>query len=359
MLSPANLSIIQFIVFPVLLALLAVVSVRSLRVPRSFLAFALAGAACACCFAYIFPANPARAVVVAALEGDDFQSNSRVFREKVNSYLHDRGAVRAVGFHRALENYSEAKNVLVRDKLGMVVWGNSRWLNLSFPYTPALSIAEFGDGLAFTRLSKFQIVTSVPNVGLSFEPRNETADFIAGMAAALIPAVSATTPLDPSDSGARELTLMDAGNIFGRWTAGAHRALPWWVLGNLYTYRILRSEHLELGELRCAIAAYYRARSFLHPNDKINADLWSAVHNNLAVLLALQSEAENQPKLRKRARLFFRAASKIRHMPNLFDLEVRPGKVAKRNLHLLKGYVHKKAHAKKGKKSGKKHSNGT
>lgn len=353
MLSPLYVSIIQFAVFPVLLAIVATVSLRSYRVPRLFLAFALIGAVGAGVLTYSFPADPAQSVMVSALDGDAYQSQSRIFREKINSYLHRRADARAVSFHRVLRSYSEAEQVMHGNGLMMVVWGNGHWVNISFPYTKPVVVSDFGTELDFSHLSKLQLVTSIPNVGLSFEPRNETSDYIAGLAAALVPNHEPTAAMALEDLGRRELVLMDTGSISGKWTAGAHRALPWWELGNLYSFRILRSQKIELGELRCAINAYYRARSFLQPHDKVNADLWSAVHNNLAVMTALQTLVDSQPKLLKRARQFLVAASKIRHLPNIFELDERPGVVAKQNLHILKGYVHKKPHAKRVKKSRK------
>ncbi|MBN8548601.1 MAG: hypothetical protein J0M12_04725 [Deltaproteobacteria bacterium] len=355
MLAPENLSTIQFAVFPVLLLAAAAASLQGRKIPRSFLAFALCGTVLSFAFSYCFTAHASQSVVVSALQGDTLQSQGRIFRQKINSYLVHRGPARAAAYYHVLPNYSSAAAFLREKGLQLLVWGNSHWLNISFPITSAHSVEEFGQSYDFSPLSKLRMITSVPNVGLSYEPRNETSDYVAGLTASLLPGHDPLAPMAPEDLGRRELLLMDTGNIAGKWTAGAHRALPWWILGNLYSYQVLRSKQIEPGEIHCAIDAYYRARSFLRANDKGNADLWSAIHNNLAVMTALQGLVLSKPKELRRARRLAMEAARIKHLPNVYHLDPRPGVVARENVHILKGYIQKKPHGKKKAKSAKKH----
>jgi hypothetical protein len=345
---PESLPTIQLIVFPLLLIAAAAMSFRGLRVPRSLLLIALSGATLSAFSTYYFLADSSRSIMVTTLDGDLHSAETRIFRERINHYSKGRGGVHAVGFRATPRNYSQAHDLLVKDNLRALVWGNSYWMNLSFPEEMSRIAAEFGGAEHLGPLGKLRIVTSVPSVGMSYEPKNETADFISGISAALLPPVDPLQKVALEDFGRRELALLDTANIAGTWTTPAHRALPWWMLGNLYLFDILRSSTMEPGELRCAQAAYDRARSYLKIKDNYNLELTAAVLNNLAIVTVLEGIRDGEPKLLKRARSFLHPVSKtVKKTPNVFGVKERANVVARKNLRLLKDYIHKQGHDKK------------
>jgi hypothetical protein len=230
--------------------------------------------------------------------------------------------------------------------LDMVVWGNAHWLHVALRETPPVAVSGFNLSRSYGGLEKLQLVTSAPEVGLSYQPRNETADYIAGLAAGVLPRLSGGEQEPAQVTAERELALIDAGRLVAFWTAHGHRAYPWWELGNLYARAVLSRDRVDLGEVRCAIAAYGRALTFLHATDLANAELRAGVLNNLGVLTAVRALEERKPKLLRRARTMFRATGKLRKARDIYGLEVRPSAIARENLELLKGFIPKKEHAK-------------
>lgn len=341
-----NLSLIQYACFPAFLLLALLLKRRGWPLPTLVIVAAAVGALVAFSLSRSVLVGGPNEVALAPLSGDTFESATRILREKVQSRLHRLGAARAVHYHREIASQGEARELMRSKNLDMVVWGNAHWLHVALRETPPVALSDFSLSRSYGGLEKLKLVTSAPEVGLSYQPRNETADYIAGIAAGVLPRLNGAEQESAQVTAERELALIDAGRLVAFWTAHGHRAYPWWELGNLYARTILSRDRVDLGEVHCALAAYGRALKFLHATDLANAELRAAVLNNLGVLTAVRALEERKPKLLRRSRTMFRATGKLRKARDIYGLEVRPSAVARENLQLLKGYIPKKGHAK-------------
>lgn len=331
----SSLSIIQFALFPLFLVAAGVLRFRGLRLPRALVFLAFLGASVAFASTYTFVGKGHTNVIATALSEDPYLAESRIFRDKINSYLRFRSPERVGEYYGTPGSHAESVELMRKSHASAVVWGNAYWIHVSFQETSPVAVREFGAASSVGGLSELRMATSVPSIGLSYQPRNEAANFIAGIIAGMADRKSPILPVSVTELGEKELALIDAGNLVAFWTTPAHRALPWWFLGNLYTFEVLRRGEFDAGEISCAIRAYDQARSFLRTGDTFNAELHAAVFNNLGVLTAIQARRTEDPELMKRASAYLGLAAKGLKVPDIFALDTRAAGLARKNLRIL------------------------
>ncbi|MBX7145368.1 MAG: hypothetical protein K1X79_13030 [Oligoflexia bacterium] len=341
-----TLGTLQYSLFPALALLVMCMPLAGERVPRSVLMFALGGVLASATVAFLWRPTGSWAVAAAVLQNDEYEVETFKLRERVNYFLRHQGATRAVRYHREISSAKQATEFLRRSPDQMaLVWGNRGWVNVSLPENRPLDIGSTKLGAHYELLRQVKLVTSVPGVGLSVTPRNETAQFIAGILRAVTEVAQNGAALKEQPTS--ETILRDSGNLFAPWSGSAHRALPWWLLGNRLLLGMLESGAYQRAELKCAREAYQRALSFVKPKDAVSADMFAASMNNLGVLTLVESVLEGSTSPVKDARPLFREALAVRSSPNVFGLEVRAVEVAIANLSHFKKILHKSHHSKK------------
>lgn len=343
--SSLTLGTLQYALFPALLLLILCVRIAKARVPRAVFMFALGGCLMSAAAAFAWWPSSNWAVAAAVLQNDEFEVETFKLRERINSFLRHQGGARAVRFHREFSNAKEASDYLAENTTQRaLLWGNRGWINISLPETEPLLLGGTRLGAQYEMLKSVKLVSSVPGVGLSIAPRNESAQFVAAIVLALS---EGGASLGMPSERSPETVLRDAGNLFAPWSASAHRALPWWLLGNRLTLDFLNQSHYERATLLCAREAFLRALSFVRAKDAVSADLYAAAKNNLAVLALVESVVEGSTHPIHDARPLFREALVVRSSPNVYGLELRPVKVALDNLEYFKKILHKHRHSKK------------
>ena len=177
----AILPIVQYALFPFFCAAFYFLRLKSYRIPRVALLLALVGGTVSFVELYLPAIGPARAAVMSPLEGDTIQSQSRKLRERINADLHTLGQSQVKGISRRVKNHEEAMKLVGSAGLKALVWGNTRWVRVAFAEQAPASLVEIRDRQEFMSLKEIRLVTSVPSIGLPYEPRNETANFLAGV----------------------------------------------------------------------------------------------------------------------------------------------------------------------------------
>jgi hypothetical protein len=329
-----DLSFIQLFCLPLVALLLWRIKLLGTRLP----AWIPLGS-CALAFIFFVASQPfvslaigSHRVFLSELQKDEDGTLAYKLRSRLDTILRQEGALRTRRLRAEFGSSKEVTKWLSTRPGAVVLSGNHRWLTVSFAARDPLKLSETAFVAKHQKLPSLELVQALPAIGLSFEPRNETAHFLGFVLAAdeLGDAVPGSVLFAQA-----ETKLRDAAEMAAPWTASFHRALPWWMLGNLYLKELLVQESYQPALMQCALEAYEMARKFLSPKDVISADLYAAVRNNHAVALVIQSTQEEQPSQLFLAHEYFREARNMRKTPNVHAVKARPAKVASANLERL------------------------
>lgn len=331
-----NLATAQLAAFPFVIFLVSRIRLLGRRLPAVFLAFSFVGAGVAAALSYSGHLLAGSRVVVAKLQRDEYESSTRIFREDLKAALAEHSQLEPQRYFHEVRSYEEARGQLSGDAgASALIWGDERWLNVALRTSPPLLLASAAGLVPEARLVDFELVTSVPAIGVSFNPERETVRFLAALLSGA---------LGGRADGA--LLLGEAAGRQAAWSSAAHRAYAHWLLGNRQLLEAFSGSSFEPGALECAYGSYLTARRLLRYGD--NAELLSAIHNNLAVLLYAQLKLVNRRDLRPLVRKSFNLAIQALRHPNLLQVDYRAGLVAKGNLLKLRSALRKeRTHYKK------------
>lgn len=333
-------SLAQFFVYPVLLVLFYKLRFFKVVVPPWALVFGIVGASYSVASAYTAYRSTGAGLLVARLAGDEFESESDIFRREISSFVEGKEGFTVTRYHATIKSDAEARDLLSDSKALAVAWGDTDWVNISFATLPALELSQFGISPMFEEFGDLKPVRSVPIIGLSFKPMKVTARFLAGLERALL----SETPTE----------IYDLALIATSWSSFAHRSFAWWKLGNLYLEQVLSKDSYEPGELDCARKAYQEALGLMDPAD--NPELYAAISNNLAISLIMHSRLDGDKRAMRKARKLLKAGAATLQVKNIFDLPYVAGKVAKQNGRILRSayrYLDNETPLKPEKKAGK------
>lgn len=321
---------LQAIAFPFLILVIWRVKVFGQRTPLRILLLSLVCAAVVSGFGYSSYVLERNGFLVAQLADDPQGIKSRIFRERINAAIRQSAGKtfggRAAAYHSRLETPAEAAAVFDSGKPEWgIAWGDSRWLNLSLPWREPIELHELSEAVA--GIGALKIVSSVPVIGLSFEPSGDTARFLALLFVALRDKGS----LPDRDA---ELYLREALTSEAFWTSFSHRAYPALLLGNMYMRMSLQRSDFEGGYIAAALRSYDQGLSFLRGND--NPELSAALLNNKGVALAVAAHFQADKRLGKLAVQELRRAFQAISMHNRSGLRFRAPRLAKYNMTVLR-----------------------
>jgi hypothetical protein len=327
-----DLSLFQVCAFPLALWLTSRLVINKTSVPGIVLLAVAICAALAVGFSYAHISEVDKAFLVARLQGDPYEVDSRVLRERINYYLRtveDQDDVRATRHPGAPTRSKDVAHFLKKnEEFPALVWGSTAWLNLSLDSRRNGSLPE--EHLQpWIALSGLRPVSSIPIVGFSLEPREDTAAFLAALFSGLA-GLSALEPLENDEFTDAEESLLAAAYTWGRWSTAHHRSFPLWVIGNLYLSRGLWDGRFEAGDIRCAVSNYSKALAFL--GDYGNPELVAAIYNNRALAYFATSLVSESLAFRKLALKDLKRAASLVRKRDPFGVGLRAPKIARSNL---------------------------
>ncbi len=339
----------QLSLFPLIVFLASRVELVGVVVPRWALAFALTGALASAIFTYTHVDLARGAFVVAPLEDDQADNDTKIRRDRIRRSLGAAGLA-LVGTHTStVTSQSEAEKILQNNPtLGGVVWGSMRWMTVSLRAHEPMSMSSLPAeslGRRFLREFRYEdlrIATGIHSFGISDGLDPTTLLFIGR----LVP-VWRDFPRElsgPHDDGALfEQNVRSMAALKARWTSFSHRALPMWMTGTYHLVRAISSDELERSELSCAINSFEAARSQLRSSD--NPELQVAISNNLAIALLIQGAVEYEMRDKRKVAVKLLKSS-LRHAKAVSQYsEVRA--LISFNLSTLKGKHGKRQRRKK------------
>jgi hypothetical protein len=329
-----SLETAQLIVLPLLIAAVCSIRIYDQRVPRiAIILTVLFGVSALLInnFSHLLPrlfSRNSSELLVANLVGDELEGASRTLRKMIRQSA-ETDQLSVTRYPRPLSSQSEAKGLLVeRSNATAVVWGDLRWLNVSFPAREPLLLSDLwtmGDGFI---LPELLVVDSVPMIGVSREPVIATATFLAELT------LASDSMLAIFDNPGLLEQARTVGFLQAGWSANAHLAYAWWLVGNYQLVQAANEQSFQPAEYRCAQQAYLLALRYLQINS--NPELKAAILNNLAVSQVAQGILEGKHKRAyRKALVFFKAASRTRKEKNLFPAILIAPYIARQNSQIL------------------------
>ncbi len=302
-------------------------------IPRFVLSLAIVGGVLSAILAYSGVGINKKTVLVARLVGDEFEAASRVFREQIKEAARGERDIQLRRYHAPLAGYQEAQKLLADSGALAVIWGTKHWLSVSFAAGKDFFLGN-NEIVSWEKMIGLKPVSSVSVIGMSRIPEPDTVRFLASFLVGSSIVINSGASSSEVDYGRMETELLSAATIRAHWTSYAHRAFPFWVLGNFYLQRGLQDGRYERAYLLCAIRAYTRARELLRYHE--NPELLAAILNNRAFVHFLIGWMEHRSDLKETALVELKVAAQLERIKNPFGYRYRAVDLAKRNLLRLK-----------------------
>ena len=280
----------QLAISPFFILFLFLVNRGRRLLPLSVLVIGALSAFLAFSIPYLFFDN--NTVLVATIKGDDIENESRELWDDLSKILVQHGDVRAKRFYRQFSSHASVIGSLKRSiDGGAIIWGDRRWLNVSFENFPIYNVRDF---------SLFGGVYSFP---IPYQPRLDTIKFLAAV-------FSGMKEIDDTGHllGNAETELLFAFNRFTLWLAGFHKSFPAFLLANGYLIESLDDYGFQQSTFDKADDYYAKALAFV--NYKGAPELFVAVNNNYAVYQYLIGTLLFDKHSRKVARRYWEMALK-------------------------------------------------
>lgn len=327
--SAEHRSLLQICVFPFVLLALSQVFRGLWRVPLAVFSLSFFFAGTGALYAYVYPLQlRSGGVVIARLEHDELENETRIFREAINRTLKRISAYRALNIPDSFADLKVAQEFMTQNShLRMLVSGNKKWINVSTGVQSGKTLQDMGLRIMLPPLPELKLHTNVSYYGMSYDPVSATSSFLAAM-------IAAQLEFDKRfESNRYELALLQASRTEAFWTSFAHRAYPFWLLGNHYLERAVRARNVQKRSLVCAIKAYKEATRYLRRGD--NPALEASIYNNLGLVHALRGYLVGKKKEIKKADKLMGLAAKTSGTNGKIPANFSAVSVALENLSLL------------------------
>ncbi len=366
-----DLSRAQYLFFP--FVCLALWWGGLLRISAATLGLAMAGYLCGFAGNFYYAGTPHNNVAIVRFQDDPLEVETHKFREALQKRFKVFSNLQAQRFPDDLTTLKDVEAAMQKIRSGRAfsfhagatpvaelkaaIWGGLRRVYMVFSGERVMTLAQATHLPEGMQLGRLELIASVPQVGLSFQPQQYTQEFAARTLAGTLPSVF-QAPEQPS----AEAHLLYAAGMIAGWTSFAHRAFPWWVLANRYLAEGLSGGDLSEGSIRCAHRAFEMAKKYLRRGD--NPALEAAILNNQGVLLVSLGTLKKEKKFFKAGMKKFKAAMRIAHGDkDLWQIARFEIGIAANNIGHAKGLLGKKhekrrdarqAGVKKGHKKGQK-----
>lgn len=285
----------QLGVFLLLLIPVSRLSFGQIRVPRAVWLVAACAALSGFALRHVALGISDHAFVIGQLEEDSLQADAKILRDRMRASADDRSLLSIGTLSRRIPSREPAEKLIQSDaSIDGVVWGSTRWLNVSLRVPASFSLADLPSTsaarslLAARGIPNLKVVIGVPWVGISLARLPATGEYLGRLADVWegFPAGLRQNDVE----GTLELKLRALAALRAPWTSNAHRALPMWMTGTYHLVRAVSGATLETGELACAARSFAAARAQLRPGD--NPELEVALSNNEAIVKLLRGGTE-------------------------------------------------------------------
>jgi len=247
-------------------------------------------------------------LLLAPFVDDTHDDVTRVLRIRTDHWLRGRGLGSIARTGIQIRSREEAKAELIRHPQStIVVWGHTRFVELVLRTPSDIALQDVDPSLNGSALGLLRLARSPSYTGLSFEPREQTARYLAALTAAV------AYPESSHDD--RSFEFRDAGLAVGPWRGSRHRAFALFHAANERFLHMLRQPSVEAAELSCLQRLYESARSI--SSVKEDPELVAGILNNQAVLTFLErSWFRSAGQLYGPARKLFQRAIRIAVTPS-------------------------------------------
>ncbi len=276
----------QFAVAPLVFLLMSRVRLFSVRVPVSVVCVGLLGTLLGVLAQFSHVRLSKGAFLVSTVSERDLRQEAKIYRDKLRKGV-GQGGAGLVGLRASLITDPQSARSLL-DQSGQiagVIWGGSRWMNVTLKEYDPLSLAAFPEGsvaadiLKGFNLPELYLIRSVPQVGLSHGHERGSLHFLSQIIKVWNQVPRVTAPGAASDIFEGQMESLSATQA--RWTSKAHLALPLFLSANAHLVRSIEGKHILDGDLDCALRQYQYALSLFTAAD--NPPLALAIRNNYAV----------------------------------------------------------------------------
>ena len=283
---PSFKSYAQFALAPVVLFLASRLRVEGARVPRVIIILATLGILLGV-FAQFSQVRLAKgSFILSTVSERDLQQEAKIYRDRLRKGI-GAGGDRLVGLHSGvIKNAESARKILdSSSQLAGIVWGGSRWMNLTLRSYAPLALSSFPKGSVASDLLKARaipdlyIFRSIPSVGMSHGHERGTLHFLSKIIKIWREIPVSVAPGANSWIFEGEMEALAATQA--RWTSRSHLALPLWLAANAHLVRAIENPHVKVADLNCAVKQYVEALSLFRTRD--NPALELVIRNNLAI----------------------------------------------------------------------------
>lgn len=287
-----DLSYAQLFIFPALLFAFHIYCPEPVKFSRSTLAIIFLLGTTGVALSFNIEKFKNGGVAISRFIDDPLENESRIFRTRLNDLLSSLGNSPVVRYPAPIENISQAKVILDKEGRDAIAWGKTKQIALLIRNQPNQKLGDILGGelskLGLPEISSFYLARSPRYLSLALGPKMPSDVFLSYFISGLI----------ESDQSQKEVLLLSAGRILGSWRLLGHRAYTFWLLGTNYLLEGIDNGEFEPAVLDCSEKMLRRASALLS-DPLANPELHSAIFNNHALVLYLQSKLENKPELQK------------------------------------------------------------
>lgn len=326
---------LQMLFFPLVLLLLWRMRHAALGIPvQVFLAVAVCGFF-SIWFVHTVFSSGYGAFHIARLTDDPYETQSRIFREGLNSYFSWNSTVYGYRYWEAIGSRSAAEAVLAAEQdLRVLIWGNQKRIHLTFGSTKTETLASILGVEGSTALLDMEFITRIPIVGLPFEPHDAVQEYLALLFSGMLPIAQNEVVISGAMGMRHELDLRAAAGTVSYWRTVEHRGFAWWILGNYYLRKALAEPASRRGYLDCSSRAFTVAASYVQRHE--NPELFAAIHNNYALMQLIKrylSGGKAPLKLAQRSLLYALSAT---NYPGSYQASVDSFMPVKNNVRMFR-----------------------
>lgn len=305
-----DLETIQLAALPIVVYLLLSCGLSSIRFPRLVIYICLAVLLLGFSWRKWLPSAEGPEFLAARLGDDPYDAQSYLFRKDLNEALSRLSVREVTPLHATFDSVPVVMKFLEEHpKVEAVLWGTKKWLNLSFQQSPPFKVSPSTAGSLFLRFYGLKFSSTVSWIGMSTDPSWATNQFLSNMLAGYAPMEEYARRV-PSTSGVfNRRHLLHAAEVPDAWRMRAHKALPFWIVGNFYTAEALQQTQYRQELFEEAADSYAEASSVLRPDQ--NMELYTAILLNAGIVSFLRSEFEHNPELHDKSLSLLRTAAGI------------------------------------------------
>jgi hypothetical protein len=266
-------------------------------------------------------------ILVQPLQGDSLWASTRRFSSRLEVLRDESFSVSHLPW--TVSNGEEATKIFETDvDVRAIIGGDSSYLTLYVPERTPLSLSEVSHDLSDSWIGQLRLVRDIRSLRVPLDTAGTSISFLTDLFRGLASHEGELTATKVTD-------LQSAASRVAFWRTYSHRAYPYFLLGNYYTKQMVKLGAVGGADALCAKDAFGSALGVIFFRD--NPELYAALTNNLAVMIAYQGGVKKNRKMVKRAKDMIRALlPRKRRRDHTPLLSKQSKKIFRNNLRVLK-----------------------